>query len=995
MDRISLSDLEKTEIEIPADVWKPGSNPFDRVVVGRILSGSRFNFNALKETMLTAFKPRKQIDFEKLDNGRFLLNFESPNDLDKVLEGGPWCYDNDLVILKLLLENDDPLSVPLWWVDFYVLAKGLPISKMTKDMASFIGNSLGQFRSVDLARNGVAGGSTLRIRVGLDVSKPLRRVSFFRAGSNNFNISYTYERLPNFCYICGIMGHIFQFCEAPNKDDFKKSDKEFPFGPSLRAPSRMSYPYRSMRRGSDAFSPHNENPSRSSLSTTWRKDSRPHDHQLPVRAQVQKLEGTKTHNAAHKQPISDCEMEGTFGASPPTYLNSLTVGSMVPMITSLVKIVSPGDKNQRPISPSHELDHTIDALGVHPVIARSVQSPTKETQAIQVIIQSPNPSASQRRLFNEPYGDGDLISETNAPPPSPILINIPLQFAMSPARHGHKSVSSRRKKGYSKKFTPKSLKRKMHDISPIPVEVLEPVQKRSHVISDRKETIEAWIRSCHVALKLAPKLPPIIATSFSSKTLRLSATMQALQSAALRPSPFDPLRKHHHSAAVPSSNAKPQSKKLNFTISASAATAAPKRETDPKKRVVITGMGLVSVFGNDVEAYYEKLLSGESGIAPIDRFDASKFPTRFGGQIRGFKSEGYIDGKNDRRLDDCLRYCIVAGKKALESADLGGEKLNTIDKIRGGVLVGTGMGGLTVFSDGVQALIEKGHRKITPFFIPYAITNMGSALLAIDLGLMGPNYSISTACATSNYCFYAAANHIRRGEADLMLAGGTEAAIIPIGLGGFVACRALSQRNDDPQTASRPWDKDRDGFVMGEGAGVLVMESLEHAMKRGAPIIAEYLGGAVNCDAYHMTDPRADGLGVSSCIHSALEDAGVSPEEVNYINAHATSTIVGDLAELNAIKKVFKNTSEIKINATKSMIGHCLGAAGGLEAIATVKAITTGWLHPTINQFNPEPSVEFDTVANKKQQHEVNVAISNSFGFGGHNSVVAFSAFKP
>ncbi|KAL0442542.1 UNVERIFIED_CONTAM: 3-oxoacyl-[acyl-carrier-protein] synthase I, chloroplastic [Sesamum latifolium] len=272
---------------------------------------------------------------------------------------------------------------------------------------------------------------------------------------------------------------------------------------------------------------------------------------------------------------------------------------------------------------------------------------------------------------------------------------------------------------------------------------------------------------------------------------------------------------------------------------------------------------------------------------------------------------------------------------------------------------------------------------------------MGSALLAIDLGLMGPNYSISTACATSNYCFYAAANHIRRGEADLMIAGGTEAAIIPIGLGGFVACRALSQRNDDPKTASRPWDKDRDGFVMGEGAGVLVMESLEHAMKRDAPIIAEYLGGAVNCDAYHMTDPRADGLGVSSCIQGALEDAGVSPEEVNYINAHATSTIVGDLAEVNAIKKVFKNTSGIKINATKSMIGHCLGAAGGLEAIATVKAITTGWLHPTINQFNPEPSVEFDTVANMKQQHEVNVAISNSFGFGGHNSVVAFSAFKP
>ncbi|GAU47377.1 hypothetical protein TSUD_83100 [Trifolium subterraneum] len=471
--------------------------------------------------------------------------------------------------------------------------------------------------------------------------------------------------------------------------------------------------------------------------------------------------------------------------------------------------------------------------------------------------------------------------------------------------------------------------------------------------------------------------------------------MQSLQiqqlPSTLRPSPLEPLRKKSSNAATA---AKTKSKRFSC-VAAAATTTAPQRQKDPKKRVVITGMGLASVFGNDVDGYYEKLLAGESGITSIDRFDASKFPTRFAGQIRGFSSEGYIDGKNDRRLDDCLRYCIVAGKKALEHANLGGENLSKIDKERAGVLVGSGMGGLTVFSEGVKNLIEKGHRKITPFFIPYAITNMGSALLGIDLGFMGPNYSISTACATSNYCFYAAANHIRRGEADLMIAGGTEAAIIPIGLGGFVACRALSQRNDDPRTASRPWDRDRDGFVMGEGSGVLVLESLEHAMKRGAPIIAEYLGGAVNCDAYHMTDPRSDGLGVSTCIQSSLVDAGVSPEEVNYINAHATSTLAGDLAEINAIKKVFKNTSGIKINATKSMIGHCLGAAGGLEAIATVKAITTGWVHPSINQFNPEPAVDFDTVPNVKQQHEINVGISNSFGFGGHNSVVAFSAFRP
>ncbi|XVE51590.1 hypothetical protein DITRI_Ditri02bG0053600 [Diplodiscus trichospermus] len=472
--------------------------------------------------------------------------------------------------------------------------------------------------------------------------------------------------------------------------------------------------------------------------------------------------------------------------------------------------------------------------------------------------------------------------------------------------------------------------------------------------------------------------------------------MQALQALSLRASPLNPLQKPNPKSNLPNVSRLPSrpTKKFSSITASFSTVSAPKREKDPRKRVVITGMGLVSVFGNDVDAYYDKLLAGESGIGPIDRFDASEFPTRFASQIRGFTSQGYIDGKKDKRLDDFLRYSLVAGKKALEDADLAGDKLSKIDKGQIGVLVGSGMGGVTVHSDGLQNLFEKGFKKITPFFVPYVITNMASALLAIELGFMGPNYSISTACATSNHCFYAAANHIRRGEAQVMIAGGTEAAIVPIVLGGFVACRALSQRNDDPQTASRPWDKDRDGFVMGEGAAILVMESLEHAMKRGAPIIAEFLGGAVNCDAYHITDPRADGRGVSSCIKRCLEDAGVSPEEVNYINAHATSTLGGDLAEINAVSKIFKNTSDIKINATKSMIGHALGAAGGLEAIATVKAITTGWLHPSINQFNPEPSLEIDTVANKKQQHEVNVAISNSFGFGGHNSVVAFSAFK-
>ncbi|KAJ4792729.1 3-oxoacyl-[acyl-carrier-protein] synthase [Rhynchospora pubera] len=446
-----------------------------------------------------------------------------------------------------------------------------------------------------------------------------------------------------------------------------------------------------------------------------------------------------------------------------------------------------------------------------------------------------------------------------------------------------------------------------------------------------------------------------------------------------RPTPRPFRHRHHHVSAT------------------SITVAAPRKETDPKKRIVITGMGIVSVFGNDVDKFYNSLLEGENGIDTIDRFDVSTFPTKFGGQIRNFSSEGYIDGKSDRRLDNCWRYGIVSGKKALENAGLGPETeaFEKLDKQRAGVLLGSGIGGMATFADGVEILLRKGVRKMSPFVVPYTITNMGSALLAIDIGLMGPNYSISTACATANYCFHAAANHIREGESDIILAGGAEAGIFPSGLGGFVACRALSTRNDDPKTASRPWDIDRDGFVMGEGAGVLVMESLEHAMKRDAPIIAEYLGGGVTCDAYHMTEPRSDGLGVSSCIRKSLKNAGVAPEEVNYINAHATSTPLGDLAEVNAIKNVFKNTSDIKMNGTKSMIGHCHGAAGALEAIATIKAITTGWLHPTINQFNIEPSVEIDTVPNKKKQHEVNVAISNSFGFGGHNSVVVFAPFKP
>ncbi len=414
-----------------------------------------------------------------------------------------------------------------------------------------------------------------------------------------------------------------------------------------------------------------------------------------------------------------------------------------------------------------------------------------------------------------------------------------------------------------------------------------------------------------------------------------------------------------------------------------------------KKRIVVTGMGLVSCFGNDVAHFYEELLAGKSGIVPISQFPCEDYPTRFAGSVRDFDVGDYMDKKQARRVDPFIRYTMVAGKKALEMAGLGADKLSPLDKKRCGIVIGSGMGGMSIFYDGVETVLTKSYKRLTPFFVPYIITNMGGALLAIDLGFMGPNFSISTACATSNFCIHAAAEQIQSGKADLMLCGGAEAPINPIGLAGFVAIGALSTKNEDPTKASRPWDQQRDGFVMGEGAGVLVLESLEHALARGAPIYAEYLGGAINCDAYHMTSPREDGEGVALCMEEALAEAGVAKEAVNYINAHATSTPAGDLCEIEAIRKVFgAHAKNIKINATKSMIGHCLGAAGALEAIATIQAIQTGQLHPTINLDNPEPATaELDLVANAPKPHSIQVALSNSFGFGGHNSTLVFAPY--
>lgn len=415
-----------------------------------------------------------------------------------------------------------------------------------------------------------------------------------------------------------------------------------------------------------------------------------------------------------------------------------------------------------------------------------------------------------------------------------------------------------------------------------------------------------------------------------------------------------------------------------------------------KKRIVVTGMGIVSCFGNDVAHFYEQLLAGKSGIVPIEGFPCSEYPTRFAGAVRPFDVGDYMDKKQARRVDPFIRYTMVAGKKALEMAQVGPEELAKLDKKRCGVVIGSGMGGMSIFYEGVETILTKGYKRLSPFFVPYIITNMGGALLAIDLGFMGPNFSISTACATSNFCIHAAAEQIQQGKADLMICGGAEAAITPIGLAGFVAIGALSTKNEDPTKASRPWDRGRDGFVMGEGAGVLVLETLEHALARNAPIYAEYLGGSINCDAYHMTSPREDGEGVGTCIEEAIRAAGIPKEQINYINAHATSTQAGDLCEVEAIRKVFgPHIKNIKMNSTKSMIGHCLGAAGGLEAVATIQAIQTGRLHPTINVDDPEPALaDFDVVPNEAKEHTVTAAISNSFGFGGHNSALVFAPYK-
>uniref|UniRef100_L7VIK9 beta-ketoacyl-[acyl-carrier-protein] synthase I n=1 Tax=Carthamus tinctorius TaxID=4222 RepID=L7VIK9_CARTI len=438
----------------------------------------------------------------------------------------------------------------------------------------------------------------------------------------------------------------------------------------------------------------------------------------------------------------------------------------------------------------------------------------------------------------------------------------------------------------------------------------------------------------------------------------------------------------------------PSGEAMAVAIQPSMETVTKKKPPTKQRRVVVTGMGVETPIGSNPNEFYNNLLEGVSGISEIEAFDCSNYPTRIAGEIKNFSTNGWVAPKLSKRMDRFMLYMLTAGKKALADGGITEDQMDELDKSRCGVLIGSAMGGMKVFNDAIEAL-RVSYRKMNPFCVPFATTNMGSAMLAMDLGWMGPNYSISTACATSNFCILNAANHIIRGEADVMLCGGSDAVIIPIGLGGFVACRALSERNNDPAKASRPWDSGRDGFVMGEGAGVLLLEELEHAKKRGATIYAEFLGGSFTCDVYHMTEPHPQGIGVILCIEKALSQVGVSREDVNYINAHATSTPVGDVKEYLAIVHCFGQNQEVRVNSTKSMIGHLLGADGPVEVVATVQAIRTGWIHPNIILENPEEGVDTELVVGpKKERLDVKVALFNSFGFGGHNSSILFAPFQ-
>jgi len=409
-----------------------------------------------------------------------------------------------------------------------------------------------------------------------------------------------------------------------------------------------------------------------------------------------------------------------------------------------------------------------------------------------------------------------------------------------------------------------------------------------------------------------------------------------------------------------------------------------------KRRVVVTGVGAVTPLGNTAEETWEAICKGESGIGAITRFDASEFSTRIAAEVKGFIPETYIEKKECKKMDTCIHYAIAASIMALENA---GVQITEANTQRTGVIIGTGMGGLATIERYHTVLHERGPGRVSPFFFPMTLPNMAAGQVAIYLGARGPNSCVTTACAAANHAIGDAFKIIQRGDADVMIAGGTEAVVTPLAVAAFGNMKALSTRNDDPKRASRPFDRDRDGFVMGEGAGILVLEEREQAKQRGARIYAEIVGYGMTGDAFHMTMPDPDAQGVARCIQMALTDAGIRPEEVDYINAHGTSTPYNDKHETLAIKQVFgEHAYRLAVSATKSMTGHLLGAAGGIEAIFTALAMYHGILPPTLNQERPDPECDFDYVPHYARYQKVQVALSNSFGFGGTNAILVFKA---
>jgi 3-oxoacyl-[acyl-carrier-protein] synthase II len=405
-----------------------------------------------------------------------------------------------------------------------------------------------------------------------------------------------------------------------------------------------------------------------------------------------------------------------------------------------------------------------------------------------------------------------------------------------------------------------------------------------------------------------------------------------------------------------------------------------------RRRVAVTGLGVVSPVGNDVPTAWANLLAGRSGVARITRFDAAAFGCQVAGEVKGFELGAYVSPKEARRMDSFIHYGIAASVQAIEDAGL---EVSDANRERIGCMVGSGIGGLPMIEDNCRELVGRGPRRISPFLIPGSIINMVSGNLSIMLGLKGPNLAVVTACTTGLHSIGLAGRLIEHGDADVMIAGGSEASVSPLGIGGFDSMKALSTRNDDPATASRPWDRDRDGFVMGEGAGVVVLEDFEHARRRGARVYAELIGFGMSADAYHMTAPDMDGP--RRCMVAALHSAGVNADQVQYLNAHGTSTPLGDINETRAIKAALGAAAgRMVVNSTKSMTGHLLGGAGGIESVVTVLAVHHQVSPPTINIFNQDPECDLDYCANTAREMKIDVALKNSFGFGGTNGTLVF-----